>query len=103
MKLVAEVVSITEADGEERRDEHGLKWKKFRRKLRIIGRREFNNIVKDLPEGVMGAIVEQEVWLCTDPEYEWHFKTKLGERPLLITLSEDESEEILKKKGGKKS
>jgi len=36
MRLVAEVVSLIEANVEVRVGEHGLRWKKFRRKLKII-------------------------------------------------------------------
>jgi len=99
VRLVAEVVSITEVDGEEKVDEYGLIWKRFKRQLKIVGKREFNRISEDLPNELKGKIVEQEVWLCTAPEYEWHFTTKLGEKPLLITLSEEESKEILKRMG----
>ena len=98
MKLVAELLEIEEANREEEIDEYGFKWRKYRRRLKIIGRREFNEIVKDLPKDIEGKVFEQEVWLCIDPEYAWHFKTTLGEKRLLITLSEEESEKILTKK-----
>jgi hypothetical protein len=95
VRLVAEVLEIKEVDGEERIDEHGFRWKKYKRILKIIGRREFNAIKNDIPTELKGKIVEQEVWCCLDPDYSWHFTTKLGVRPLIITLSEEESEEIV--------
>lgn len=95
-RLVAELLEIKEINGEEKIDEYGFKWKKYKRRLKIIGRRKFNDIIRDLPREIEGKVLEQEIWLCIDPEYTWHFKTKLGEKPLLITLSEEESEKILK-------
>jgi hypothetical protein len=95
MKLVAELLGIKEIGKEEKTDEHGLKWRKYKRQLKIIGRRKFNDVIKDLPKEIEGKMLEQEVWLCVDPEYSWHFKTKLGRKQLLITLSEEESEKIL--------
>lgn len=95
--MVAELLEIKEVNGEEKTDEYGFKWRKYKRRLRIVGRREFNEIVKDLPKDVEGKIFEQEVWLCVDPEYAWHFKTTLGEKRLLITLSEEESEKNFSK------
>lgn len=96
MRLVAELLEIKEVNGEVKTDEYGFKWKKYRRVLRIVARREFNEIKNDIPENVRGKIVEQEVWRCLEPEYSWHFVTKLGQRPLLITLSEEESERVLR-------
>ncbi|MEM1990895.1 MAG: hypothetical protein QXR45_16400 [Candidatus Bathyarchaeia archaeon] len=96
MRLVAELLKIEEINGEEKIDEYGFKWKKYKRILKVVARREFNAIKDDIPENVKGKVVEQEVWCCLEPEYSWHFTTKLGERPLLITLSEEESEKILR-------
>ncbi|MEM2465569.1 MAG: hypothetical protein QXL85_08200 [Candidatus Bathyarchaeia archaeon] len=96
MRLVAELLEIKEVNGGEKTDEYGFKWKKYRRVLRIVARREFNEIKNDIPENIRGKIVKQEVWRCLEPEYSWHFVTKLGQRPLLITLSEEESERVLR-------
>ncbi|MEM3526413.1 MAG: hypothetical protein QXV37_03275 [Candidatus Jordarchaeaceae archaeon] len=97
--MVAELLEIRELDGEEKIDKYGFKWRRYKRKLKVIGRREFNEITRDLPKDVEGKIFEQKVWLCIDPEYAWHFKTTLGEKRLLITLSEGESKRILTKQG----
>lgn len=96
MRLVTEVLEIKEINGKGKIDRHGFRWKKYKRILRIIGRREFNTIKNDIPTELKGKIIEQEVWRCVDPEYSWHFTTKLGTRPLIITLSKEESEKILK-------
>jgi len=97
MRLVAEVLEVKEINGEEVNDEYGFKWKKYKRILKIIGRREFNDIKNDIPAELKGKIIEQEIWCCLDPEYSWHFTTKLGTRSLIITLSEEESEKVLKR------
>jgi hypothetical protein len=98
MRLVAELLENKEIDGEEKTDEYGFKWKKYKRILKIVARREFNVIKEDIPAEVKGKLIEQEAWRCLEPEYSWHLVTKLGERHLLITLSEGESEKILREK-----
>lgn len=76
------------------KDEYGLEWKEHVRVIRLVGRREDNEIVRDLPEHLRGKVVRQRRKLCLSPGYEWHFQTKVGDRPLLITFSEEESRRI---------
>ena len=72
-------------------DENGLRWRKYLRRIRLIGQRKNNKVVRELPENLMGKIVDQQVWLCVSEGYEWHFIDSRT-RPILITLDEKEVE-----------
>jgi hypothetical protein len=87
MKFVGEIIEIREAEKlEEKIDEYGLIWRKYIRKIRLIGYRKNSELIKELPKNLMGKIIDQQVWLCVDPSYEWHFKK------CHITLSKEEVE-----------
>jgi len=95
-RYVGELVSIEEVPGAEvERDEDGLEWKMFIRKIKLVGyRKKDNEIVYELPEDLKGKVIEQPRKLCISEGYEWHFKTKIIERPVLITFSEEDSKKI---------
>jgi len=95
MRLVGELVRVEEVAGAPiERDEYGLEWREHVRVIRLIGKREDSEIVRNLPSHLQGKVVRQRRKLCISPGYEWHFQTKIGDRPVLITFSEEESRRI---------
>ncbi len=77
------------------KDEDGLEWKDFIRKIKLVGYRKKNNeIVYDLPEKLKDRVIDQPRKLCISEGYDWHFKTKIIDRPVLITFNEEDSKKI---------
>jgi len=95
-RYVGELVSIDEVpNAGVVKDEDGLEWKDFVRKIKLVGYRKKNNeIVRELPDKLKGKVIEQPRKLCISEGYEWHFKTKIIDRPVLITFSEEDSKRI---------
>ncbi len=97
-RYVGELTSIEEVpDAKVSKDEDGLEWKDFIRRIKLVGyRKEDNEIVRELPEELDEKVIDQPRKLCISEGYDWHFKTKIIDRPVLITFSEEESEAIEK-------
>jgi hypothetical protein len=97
-RYVGELISIEEVpEATVTEDEDGLEWKDFIRRIKLVGYREKNNdIVRELPEELDGKIIDQPRKLCISEGYEWHFKTKIIDRPVLLTFNEEDSKRIEK-------
>ncbi len=96
-RYVGELVSIEKVPGAAaHKDEDGLEWKDFVRRIKLVGYRKKNNeIVLKLPEKLRGKVIDQPRKLCVSEGYDWHFKTKIIDRPVLITFNEEDSKRIL--------
>lgn len=95
MRLVGELERIEEVpEAPTEKDEYGLEWREHVRVIRLVGRREDDELVMELPHWLKERVVRQRRKLCLSSGYEWHFQTKVGERPLLITFGEEESKKI---------
>jgi hypothetical protein len=57
-------------------------------------RKKSNEIVYELPDKLKDKVIDQPRKLCVSDGYEWHFKTKIIERPVLITFNEEDSKKI---------
>ncbi len=95
-RYVGELTSIKDVPkAEVHKDEDGLEWKDFIRRIKLVGYRKKNNeIVYKLPEKLKGKVINQPRKLCISEGYDWHFKTKIIDRPVLITFNEDDSKKI---------
>ena len=95
-RYVGELIAIEDVpNATVTKDEDGLEWKDFIRRIKLIGYRKKNNeIVRKLPEKLEGKIIDQPRKLCISEGYDWHFKTKIIDRPVLLTFSEDDSKKI---------
>ena len=95
-RYVGELVAIEDVpNATVTKDDDGLEWKDFIRKIKLVGYRKKNNeIVYELPEKLKGKVLEQPRKLCISEGYDWHFKTKIIERPVLLTFSEEDSKQI---------
>jgi len=77
------------------KDEDGLEWKDFVRRIKLVGYRKKNNeIVYNLPQKLKRKVINQPRKLCVSEGYDWHFKTKIIDRPVLITFNEEDSKKI---------
>lgn len=95
-RYVGELVSIDDVpDAETIKDDDDLKWKDFIRRIKLVGYRKKNNeIIRKLPDKLQGKVIEQPRKLCISDGYDWHFKTKIIDRPVLITFNEEDSKKI---------
>ena len=94
-RLVGELEKIEPVEGGASSvDEYGMRWEEHIRHIRLVGYRQGNQIVRELPKNLEGKVIKQQRKLCIEPGYEWHFKTKHIDRPVLITFSEEETKKI---------